>query len=210
MMTDTLVEPSDSIKRALNYVQDKLSSFTGKKCVVKTIQLDHELMKEGYKQNRQVYGTSKPVHDDLFARSGEPLLPLTEFFLDFANPKENDILTNNNVKEKVKLYFQYIFEDEGLDFLIAPTFANVAEVPKNLTHWFYSSLFNMIDFPQIIFKTGLTHDPSIDINGPSHISDYNPQDYINAPINLQLTAKRFEDEKLVQGVKLLDKVLGLN
>lgn len=210
MMSDTLVEPSDAIKRGLNLVQQKLSEYTGKKCVVKIIELDHNLMKEAYKQNRQIYGTSKPVHDNLFAQSGEPLLPLTEFFLDFANPKENDILENNNIKEKVKFYFQYLMEDEGLDFIVSPTYANVAEVPKNITHWFYSSMFNLIDYPNVIFGTGLTYDPSIDLKGPGNVDDFNPNDYLSAPISLQLTGKRFDDEKLVEGVKLLNKVLGIS
>jgi len=216
IMTDTLIDPSNSIKRALQYVQDKLIKYTtitndaGKKCIVKPIKLDHNLMKEAYKQNKQIYGTSKPVHDDLFKKSNEPILPLTKFFLDFANPLENDILTNNNIKEQTKLYFHNLMQDEGLDFIISPTSPNVAEVPKNLIHWFYSSMFNLIDFPNIIFKTGLTYDVELDLEGPSSIiQDFNPKDYKNAPINLQLTGKRFDDEKLVEGVKLLDKVLGL-
>ncbi|CAM9020820.1 unnamed protein product [Wickerhamomyces anomalus] len=210
IMTDTLVDPSDSIKRGLEFVQSKLSQYNdGQKCIVKIIKLDHDLMETAFKQNKQIYGTSKPVHDELFAKSGEPLLPLTKVFLDFANPMENDILTNNNVKEQTKFYFHNLMEDEGLDFIISPTYANVAEVPKNINHWFYSSMFNLIDFPNIIFGTGLTHDASIDLKGPGNVSDYNPSDYVNAPISLQLTGKRFDDEKLVQGVKLLNKALGI-
>jgi amidase len=67
----------------------------------------------------------------------------------------------------------------------------------------------LIDFPNVIFKTGLTFDPKIDTEGPSNIPDFNPEDYVNAPIGLQLTGRRFQDEKVVEGVKLLDSVLGL-
>lgn len=209
LLTDTLVEPSDAIKRGLAYVQDKLRDYKGKKVDVKIITIDHDLMKEAFKQTLQIYGTSKPVHDKLFAISNEPLLPLTKFFLGFANPEENDILTNNNIKEQFKYYMYYLFKDQGIDFLISPTNPNVGEVPKNLTHWNYSSMFNLIDFPNIIFRTGLTFDPEVDVKGPTNVADYNANDYVNAPINLQLTALRFEDEKLVEGVKLLDKALEL-
>jgi amidase len=209
LMTDTLVEPSAAITRALDYVKDKLSSYEGKKINVKIIKVDHDLMSEAFQQTLQIYGTSKPVHEKLFAASGEPLLPLTKFFLDFAKPEVNDVLYNNTVKENFKMYMTYLFKDEGLDFLISPTSPNVAEVPKNLTHWNYSSIFNLIDLPNIIFKTGLTFDPEIDTTGPSHIADYNPADYVNAPIALQLTGLRFSDEKLVEGVKVLDAALGL-
>ncbi|CCH46780.1 hypothetical protein BN7_6379 [Wickerhamomyces ciferrii] len=209
LTTDTIVDPSDSIKRGLSYVQDKLTKFTGKKCIVKTINLDHELMENAYKQNKQIYGTSKPTHDEILNKSEEPILPLTQVFLNFANENGNNILTNNIVKEQTKLYFHQLFENESLDFIIGPTFTNVAEVPDNITHWFYSSMFNLIDFPNIVFKTGLTHDSNVDLQGPSNMTNYNPNDYINAPIGLQLTAKRFEDEKLVACVRLLDEVLGL-
>jgi amidase len=209
ILTDTLVKPSAAILRGLDFVKGKLKSFTGKKITIKIINLDNPIMKEAYKQTLQIYGTSKPVHEKLLGISGEPLKPLTEFFLSFANPEENDILTNNNVKEATKFYFNNLFEDEGLDFLISPTSPNVADIPKNLTHWDYSSMFNLIDFPNVIFKTGLTFDPKIDTEGPSNIPDFNPEDYVNAPIGLQLTGRRFQDEKVVEGVKLLDSVLGL-
>lgn len=209
MMTDTLVDPSAALTRGLNFVKEKLSAYEGKKIVVKIINIDHEKMAEAFKQTLYIYGTSKPVHDMLFAASGEPLLPLTEFFLGFANPGTNNILENNNIKEQFKFYMHYLFEDEGIDFLISPTSPNVADVPKNLTHWNYTSMFNLIDFPNIIFPTGLTFDPKVDTTGPKNIPDYNPEDYVNAPIALQLTGLRFKDEKLFEGAKLLDAVLGL-
>lgn len=208
VLTDTLVDPSDAITRGLNFIKEKLENYKYVKINVKIIELDHEIMKESFKQTLQIYGTSKPVHEELLNKSGEPLLPLTKLFLDFAS-EDNNVLTNNNVKEKTKYYFHYLFDDEELDFLISPTSPNVAEVPDNLNHWSYSSMFNLIDFPNIIFKTGLTFDPEIDLKGPTNVKDFKPTDYVNAPICLQLTSRRFEDEKIVSGVRLLDKILGL-
>ncbi|CDR41810.1 CYFA0S08e00298g1_1 [Cyberlindnera fabianii] len=205
LLTDTLVDPSDAIARGLKYVQEKLGTSNIK---TKVITIDHGKMKEAFKQTLHIYGQSRPTHEKLFAASGEPLLPLTKVFLNFANPETNDVLVNNILKEEFKLYFHRLFQDEGIDFLISPTSPNVAEVPKNLTHWNYSSMFNLIDFPNIIFKTGLTYDPEVDVKGPTGIiPDFNPADYVNLPINLQLTALRHQDEKLVEGIKILDEVL---
>lgn len=130
------------------------------------------------------------------------------FFLGLNKPG-NDVLKNNVIKEKFKLYMHYMFLNEGIDFLISSCSANVADLKPQLTYWNYTCMWNFIDSPNVVFRIGLTYDPVVDIKGPSNNPDFHTEDYVNAPIAFQLTGFRFKDEEVVQRVKLLDAVLGV-
>lgn len=60
----------------------------------------------------------------------------------------------------------------------------------------FTSHFNLVDFPAISFPIGsITAD-----------SD-EAEDYLNAPIGLQLVARRYHDEELVNALKRIEKIL---
>ncbi|KAH3682427.1 hypothetical protein WICPIJ_006613 [Wickerhamomyces pijperi] len=211
MMTDTIVEPADAIKRGLEFVKEKLSSYKDVKINIKLVNLDPALMKAAYTANLNCYGQSVNKQRKAIDDIGEPVLPLTEFYYGFE-AKDNDIAANNIAIDSLTTYFfQQIFVKEGLDFIISPNSPNVADIPNNLRYWGYTSIYNMIDFPSIVFRTGLTYDVEKDVNGPVGVEGlvFNKEDYVNAPICLQVASVKYQEEKLVEMVKILDKALGL-
>lgn len=213
IMTDTLVEPSDAIKRGLEYVKNKLEILSNSsedlKINVKIITLDNEVLKKGYEENLKSYGQSVQRQKKCIDAIGEPVLPLTEFYYSFES-KDNAIHENNIAIDQLTTYFhQQVFVKEGLDFIITPSSPNVADIPDNLRYWGYTSIYNMIDFPSIVFRTGLYYDAAVDVNGPSNVESFDKNDYVNAPIGLQIVSVKYQEEKLVEIVKVLDQALGL-
>ena len=90
----------------------------------------------------------------------------------------------------------------------------------------YTSLWNLVDYPNVTFPTGLKHDVELDskVSEPLKSNEYekkvwfnddgsvryNSKEYENAPIALQLTGKRFCDEDVVAATKIITELLNVD
>lgn len=81
-------------------------------------------------------------------------------------------------------------------------------------YWGYTNLWNILDFPSIVFPTGLKCDPKLDppetdFSARNEEEAYerdlytDAESFKGAPICLQLVGRRWKEEELVRAGKIL-------
>ncbi len=235
--TDNLVTPYPAILRGLQTVAKQLKKHSD---VFEIVDLapywfTEEEMEKIYTTNLVLYTIDgNKAQMSVFEKSGEPILPLTQHFFNFGGGNALSAYENrqhNTVRDEYQLkIFEKFFEKGtdglGLDFILSPTYVGPAELPGQSLYWGYTSFWNLFDYPNVIFPTGVTHDPELDANveksslksnsyekmawlDNSGSLKYDPSDYVNGPVALQLTGKRFDDESVVSAVKRINEILNV-
>ncbi|CDO92441.1 unnamed protein product [Kluyveromyces dobzhanskii CBS 2104] len=229
--TDNLVTPYPSITRGIRHVADVLSKDPRFNVIdLSDNWYSEEEMKDLYDTTLSLYTCDgNQVQLSMLEPSGEPILPLTKHFLEFGGGKTHSIYSNRmmNAKRdaaKVNIMNKY-FNDLKLDLILTPTNVAPAEIPGESYYWGYTSLWNLVDYPNVVFPTGLKHDVEVDSKVPESLNSneyekkvwynddgsirYNSKEYENAPIALQLTGKRFCDEDVVAATKIISELLNV-
>ncbi|KAI9702272.1 MAG: hypothetical protein M1820_006204 [Bogoriella megaspora] len=111
---------------------------------------------------------------------------------------------------------------EGLkdmvDVILCPAGPGAAPPLDCARYWGYTSQWNLLDYPALIFPVTQV-DPEIDIveewYKPRNEKDeynfrlYEPEKYKDAPVSLQLVARRYEDEKVLEALDIIKEVTGV-
>jgi amidase len=112
--------------------------------------------------------------------------------------------------------------DSFVDVILTPTGPGVAPPLDCARYWGYTAQWNLLDYPCVIFPTGLYVDGSS--NGLDKVEEgykprnerdrwnyelYKPERFAEAPISLQVVGRRWEDEKLVEAVEVLLEAAGV-
>lgn len=215
MYDDGVVKPTPPIARGLKVVAEKLAA-AGVKVVefkpIKTL-LARDTVNKMYSCDGNY------MQRKLLADSGEPLTKLSKWSLNYGDgEKVYEVAENrklNIIRDQLKQEYTNYLNDNGIDFIISPTYSNVAPRPEEIYNWSYTSLFNLIDFPTLVIQTGLFQDPSVDkFDAPFEarsdlealeLGNYDPEGFVGAPIGLQITGRRYFDEEVVAaGKKFVD------
>lgn len=229
---DNLVTPYPSVTRGINEVVESLKKDSRFKIVdLSESWFSEEEMDEIISTTQSLYTCDgNKAQLAMFKPSGEPLLPLTKWFLEFGGGKEYDIVGNKLMNAKRDQWknemLNRFFNGLNLDFILSPTNVAPAEVPGESYYWGYTALWNLIDYPNVVFPTGIKHDVELDSIMPDTLKSnafeekvwynsdgsvrYESSNYSNAPVALQLTGKRFCDEDIVAATKLITQVLGVD
>lgn len=228
LFSDGVVTPFPAVTRTMHEVAENLQ----KNPLVEVVDLkDHWLsaqeMLEANKTVSALYTCDgNRTQEELLHSSGEPLLHLTKFFFEINDGKHLSVYENrelNCIRDNVRLkIFQNVFPH--CDFILSPAYAGPPEVPGIAKYWGYTSLWNLVDFPNLVFPTPFQHDPAKDTLVPPlhdnhferlHWNDehgkirYDPKTYEGGYIALQLTGPRFQDEHVVATAELITKSLGI-
>lgn len=67
--------------------------------------------------------------------------------------------------------YHRLMRERGVDFLLCPTYVGVAAELGTAQYWGYTSIWNILDQPAVVFPTGLKADPQIDVAE----TDYTPR-----------------------------------
>lgn len=235
--TDNLVTPYPAILRGLQTVANKLKKHSD---VFEIVDLapywfTEEDMKKIYNTNMVLYTIDgNKAQMSLLEKSGEPILPLTQHYFNFGGGNALSAYENryhNSVRDEYQLkifekFFQKDNDGLGLDFILSPTYLGPGEIPKHCVYWGYTSFWNLFDYPNVIFPTGVTHDPELDVKvdteslksndyekmvwfDKSGSLKYDANEFVNGPVALQLTGKRYDDESVVAAVKRINEVLNV-
>lgn len=128
--------------------------------------------------------------------SGEPIHTLSEFALHYAqrmNVKENWDLNveRNGFRDK----YQALMKERGVNFILCPTYVGAAAEHGTAHYWLYTSIWNLLDQPAIVFPSGLKVEemdlavanfrPLNEIDGIEQ-SKYTPEKFAGAPLAFQL------------------------
>lgn len=155
--------------------------------------------------------------------TGEPYLPLTEWVLKESHAKSLsmiegwDLVHQRDVFRKEYLtHWNTKYPD--VDFILCPWSHGVAPRHDTSRYWGYSAIWNILDYPSIVFPTGDTADPKIDtaINEQVRTNEfdadmqavYSPSAYEFAPICAQLVSPKFYDEELFAALRVIERALG--
>lgn len=223
MYDDGIVKPTPPIARALKDIAAKLTAAGVKVVDFKPINTD--LAREAVTKMYSCDGNY--MQRKLLGDSGEPLVKLTKWALNYGDgSKHYNVAENrqlNIIRDSLKQQYSDWMNENNVDFLISPAYSNVAPRPEEIYNWSYTSLFNIIDFPTMTIQTGLFQDPAVDKWDESHsnyefrsnlekleLDNYDPEKFVGAPIGLQLTGRRYEDEEVVAVSKTVVDILGVD
>lgn len=220
MYDDGIVKPTPPIARALKEVEAKLKAAGVK--VVEFNPIKTELARETV--NKMYACDGNYMQRKLLADSGEPLCKLTKWSLNYGDGSKSYEVSENRklnlTRDQLKQEYTDYMNENGIDFIISPTYSNVAPRPEEVYNWSYTSLFNLIDFPTLVVQTGIFQDPAVDKWDAAHsaykfrsdlekleLDGYDPEKFIGAPVGLQVTGRRYFDEEVVAAGKTIVDIL---
>ncbi|CCO31140.1 Acetamidase [Rhizoctonia solani AG-1 IB] len=107
-----------------------------------------------------------------------------------------------------------------VDAVLCPASATLAP-PHWTMRWFgYTAYWNLVDLPAVVFPVGKPFDASlwrsgdrtahVNIRNPTEefvSNQWNPETYDGAPIALQLVGRRWQEEKLISNLRIVDEVV---
>ncbi|KAK4545429.1 hypothetical protein LTR36_002779 [Oleoguttula mirabilis] len=109
--------------------------------------------------------------------------------------------------------------DGMVDVILTPTGPGCAPPLGCAKYWGYTSQWNLLDYPCLIFPTGLCagaeEDGVEEGYTPRNERDrfnyelYKPETYTDAPISLQLVGRRWEEEKVIEALEFMLETAGM-
>ncbi|TLD16073.1 uncharacterized protein PgNI_00538 [Pyricularia grisea] len=162
--------------------------------------------------------------------SGEPLLPLTKFIIQEQPSVKN--LTHAELWERCTERDSYRAEyarawtataslpgSDGreVDVILCPPSFGAAAPHDQSRYWGYTANWNLLDYPGVVFPV-TTVDPQKDpvdsTYEPKNAQDkfvhemYDPAEYTNAPVSLQIVGRRQHDEKVLAALVEIERAMG--
>ncbi|KAF4625670.1 hypothetical protein G7Y89_g12495 [Cudoniella acicularis] len=168
--------------------------------------------------------------------SGEPWRPLSHHIIKNPHVEAHTVLSLHQMIVKRNTYrTEYAShwnstatstgsngEPEGMvDVILCPAGPGVAPKLDTAKWWGYTSQWNVLDYPALIFpvdKVDVEKDRIDEKYEPRNDWDkenwgfwekYGAEGYKETPISLQIVGRRYEDEKVVQAFSIIQKKIGL-
>ncbi|KAM0717307.1 hypothetical protein Q7P37_007159 [Cladosporium fusiforme] len=182
---------------------------------------------------------------DAIATSSEPLRPLSKFIL-IENPNVrhlsvSDIWKLTSERDAYRAAYARHWnsigtdlpgassaealevnalgkESETVDVILCPAGPGCAPPLNSARYWGYTSQWNLLDYPALVFPTGLKcgMQDAVEEGYEARNEDdrfnyelYDPKRYVDAPISLQLVGRRYEDEKVIEALEFITEIAGL-
>lgn len=224
--TDGIVTPQPPVQRAMKEAVEKLKA-AGSIDGIEIELVDYDLYDpaEGWKVVSQLYFTDGGERlRATLAKTGEPVLPLTEFALSFPGVKKltiPELWERNKAKYKYRNDFNKHWMESDIDVVLIPAYfgppqpCSTAETVQG-SWWGYTSIFNTLDMPAIAFgATTVDQEKDKPVAEYTAFNDkdkydyerYSPEIYKDAPVGLQIAAPRSEDELAFYTTKLIANFL---
>jgi len=165
--------------------------------------------------------------EELIKEGGETLMPLTEWLIHGSgNVKYRTVedvwdlkAKRNNYRLRYnKLWLSTGAEDgHPVDAILCPAGPGPAPPHGNAKYWNYTSQWNLLEYPGAVFPI-TTVDQKVDLKDESYVPKneqdkfnyelYSPEKYVDAPVSLQIVTRRFEDEKCLKILEVVEKAMG--
>ncbi|CAF1386596.1 unnamed protein product [Adineta steineri] len=223
MWDDNVVHPHPPITRALRETVEHL-----KKIGIRIIDwepIDHQ---KGWNIISALYFCNGAEEErNMMEDVGEQPLPLTEWILNQPNVKKRNWLEMNELiseRENYRTHYAQIWNEREISFncsidcLLTPVGPSAAPPHGTSKWWGYTSIWNLLDYPTVIFPVttvDLAKDQVETDYRPKNILDSehyklytSPEVYANSPIGLQVVCRRYNDEKTLKCLEIIEQAMG--
>jgi amidase len=217
--TDGFITPQPPVRRALAWAKHRLlqsSAFEIKSFTPYNAQEAWSLIRRMYWPDGGLSTLSA------IQSSGEPVLPLTTAIMSTAAP--HGMLTAEAVNQlrSQRDAFRAAFADswnaQDVDVVIGPAFVGPACKHDTALYWTYTSLWNFVDYPGVVFPTKIRAEV-----GETYAEGYMPLSrecahvremweaggFEGAPVDLQICGRRYHDSEVMGALGLMSEILEL-
>ncbi|KAM0751544.1 amidase [Meredithblackwellia eburnea MCA 4105] len=224
MWTDGEVRPTRPIRRAMEGLVQKLKENEEE---FEVVEFQPYKSRDAWYIIRQLYfvdGGRRVKDLTCNSETKETLHPLTDWLLNDAGTKPVDDITDthklwelNVVRETYRAEYSLHWNSQHVDVVLCPVAPYPAPPHGEAKWWSYTSLWNLVDYPGFAFPSGLVVDPELDKETESYTplneddelvyTSYAPERFANAPISLQLVAKKYRDEDVVEALARIEELI---
>jgi amidase len=110
-----------------------------------------------------------------------------------------------------------------VDVILCPATPSAAPKIDTARYWGYTAQWNLLDYPAIVFPVSKVGDADAGSGSSSSYTPNNPKDeynwrlwekygaegYKDARLSLQLVGRRYEDEKVLRALRVIEEETGL-
>ncbi|WOO85994.1 Putative amidase [Vanrija pseudolonga] len=161
----------------------------------------------------------KAVYDHI-AGSGERVLPLTEWIIGQAGDRERsreelwDLVAR---RDAFRAAFAAHWQATGMDILLTPVGPTPAPAHGTARYWNYTSFWNLVNYPAVVFPTGAHVDPAKDAEAAAYTprndaeadvyDSFDAAASVDAPLCLQTVGYIGYEEETLWATKQIVEVI---
>jgi len=217
---DGFIEPQPPVKRAVAWLR-KLLSDPKHKDLVEVKDFRQYKAADAFDKARRMFlpdggaGVLAAIE-----ASGEPVLPLTRWFIPEGSKMKNAVEVSELRFERDTFRIEYAasWNAQDVDVVIGPCHVGPATEHDTARFWTYTSLWNLVDHPGLVFPTPIKTEAS-----EKYADEYKPLsdecrmvkqawdegNFEGAPICLQINARKYHDNQLFGALAILKGILDL-
>ncbi|KAH8726182.1 general amidase-like protein GmdB [Phaeosphaeriaceae sp. PMI808] len=221
--SDGFIDPQPPVKRAIEWASNRLSD-PKYSSIVQVKEFKPYNVEESWTKICRMYfpiGTKSSRAE--LAATGEPIHPLSDWILESAEPHDEvpsgDYLFDLNCQlHEFRSNFLDSWNEQDVDIVIGPAFVGPAPAHDTAFYWTYTSIFNFVDYPAVVVPTPIRAEAQ-----ESYAVDYKPlskacahvkelweaSNSEGAPVNLQIVARRYQDNELFGALRVLQDIMEL-
>ncbi|KAE8348961.1 amidase signature domain-containing protein [Aspergillus coremiiformis] len=221
MWDDGIVRPHPPITRALELAKSKLQASG-----IKVIDWHPYNHAHGWDIISTLYfPDAAQSQKHLLSQSNEPILPLTSWAFGYSRATPLSVAEAwalNVSRDEYRDEYNALMKERGVDFILCPAYVGVAAVLGESQYWNYTAIWNVLDFPAVVFPTGMKVEDGDVQNGNemgawrarSEVEErewrkwwVDPSRYLGAPVGMQVVGRHFKDEETLAAAKVVEEVV---
>lgn len=219
---DGFVEPQPPVKRAIKWARELLSDPKYADIIEVKSFTPHDAPGAWSQLRKTYWPDGGQFERDVISASGEPIHPLSHWIWKDAEPlgmrNAVEVSAQRGERDQFRIAFAASWEAQDVDVVIGPAFVGPASAHDTAFYWTYTSLYNYVDYPGVVIPTPIKAEAE-----ESYASDYVPlseacshvkqlweeTNFVGAPIDLQVTARKYHDNQLLGALGVLKEALQL-
>ena len=219
---DGFIIPQPPVQRAIAWAKQRLSDPAHSSTFEVKPFTPYNAAEAWSKIRRMYWPDGGSVTIDAIKEGGEPVLSLTEWIMADAEPhgmlNAEDVNQLRFARDQFRYKFADSWADQDVDVVIGPAFVGPACAHDTAFYWTYTSLYNLVDYPGVVFPTPIKAEA-----GEKYAGDYKPlskecqhvkelwesSSFEGAPIDLQINARRYHDNEMFGALELMKDILEL-
>jgi amidase len=222
IQNDAFITPQPPVQRAIAWAQNQLSSPSHSSLFTIKPFTPYKAAHAWSLVRRMYWPDGGSVTKAAIASTGEPVHPLTDSIMSVAQThgmlNAEDVNQLRAQRDAFRIEFAAHWTAQDVDVVIGPAFVGPACKHDSALYWTYTSLWNLVDYPGVVFPTKITAR-----EGEKYAEGYTPLSkecghvkelwekggFEGAPVDLQIVARRYHDNELFGALAVLKDVLEL-